>query len=218
MSPIIVVWSVIRPISFRAARIMIGLGLPTLKALTPVATSKVATSAPQPGRIPPFWVGQFGSGFVANQLRSIQNHLHCKLDEFKIEGPSLAHDDVIRIVVHDRNTVLMQGRQQSSFADDECGRGRFLLCQEASGRHGTREDVLFPDIDSQASQFRRNVQSSAATVVGQESERNVPFQELFDKAVRTGNQLRAPIKNPIHVDQITVLCHNESQLPNCSMR
>ncbi len=52
------------PSSLRAARIMQGLGLPTLNALTPVAVSSIATIAPQPGRRP-LCVGQFGSRFVA---------------------------------------------------------------------------------------------------------------------------------------------------------
>ncbi len=46
---------------------MMGLGLPTLKALTPVAASSMATMAPQPGRMP-FCVGQFMSKFVATSL------------------------------------------------------------------------------------------------------------------------------------------------------
>ena len=40
--------------------------MPTLKAFTPVATSSIATIAPQPGRRP-FCVGQLGSRFVATR-------------------------------------------------------------------------------------------------------------------------------------------------------
>jgi hypothetical protein len=40
------------PISLRAVRIITGLGLPTLNALMPVATSISETMAPQPGRVP----------------------------------------------------------------------------------------------------------------------------------------------------------------------
>src|SRR5687767_8778285 len=57
----------IRARSLRAARIMNGLGLPTLKALTPAAVSSIATIAPQPGRSPSF-VGQFGSRLVATSF------------------------------------------------------------------------------------------------------------------------------------------------------
>src|SRR5262249_29970312 len=59
--------SVDRPSSFRAARIITGLGLPTLNAFTPVAASSNATKAPQPGRMP-CGVGQFGSRLVAISL------------------------------------------------------------------------------------------------------------------------------------------------------
>ena len=68
VSPTITVSPVVSPNSFRAARIITGLGLPTLNARTPVAASSMATIAPHPGRMPPFWVGQFGSGFVATSL------------------------------------------------------------------------------------------------------------------------------------------------------
>ena len=67
LAPIMIVSSVARPSSFRAARIMTGLGLPTLKALRPVAVSSIATIAPQPGR-KPCAVGQLGSRFVAMSL------------------------------------------------------------------------------------------------------------------------------------------------------
>ena len=59
--------SVRKSISLRAILIMIGLGLPKLKAFRLEAVSRKATMEPQPGRIPPS-IGQFGSRLVAINL------------------------------------------------------------------------------------------------------------------------------------------------------
>ena len=55
VSPIMMVSSVVQPISLRAARIMIGLGLPAENALAPVAFSRSEMYAPQPGRMGPIF-------------------------------------------------------------------------------------------------------------------------------------------------------------------
>ena len=94
----------------RAARIMTGLGLPTLNALTPVAVSSMATIAPQPGRRP-FCVGQFGIEVRGDQLGAAEDHAHGRLDHFEVEGAPLADDDVIGIVIDDRVAVVVQRRR-----------------------------------------------------------------------------------------------------------
>ena len=84
----------------RAARIMTGLGLPTLNALTPVAVSSMATMAPQPGRRP-FCVGQFGSRLVAISFAPPRIIRTAASTISKLNGPPLADDDVVGVVIDD---------------------------------------------------------------------------------------------------------------------
>ena len=110
VSPMTTVWSVVSPSSLRAARSMTGLGLPTLKALTPVAVSSIATIAPQPGRMP-VWVGQLGSRLVATSLAPPRIMPQGRLDHLEVEGAPLADDDVVGVAVDDRVAVAVQGRR-----------------------------------------------------------------------------------------------------------
>ena len=71
VSPIMVTSLVRRLSCLRAMRIMMGLGLPTLKAFIPEAASSMATMAPQPGRMP-LSVGQLGSMLVAMSLAPLR--------------------------------------------------------------------------------------------------------------------------------------------------
>ena len=68
VSPMTTVRSGVVPSSRAASHIVIGLGLPRASAFLPVAASMALTMAPQPGRMPPPAVGQFGSKFVAISL------------------------------------------------------------------------------------------------------------------------------------------------------
>ena len=125
VSPIMVVSSVVSPSSLRAARIITGLGLPTLNALTPAGRLEHRhhgpAAGPQPGlgRAVRVEVG-------GDQLGPAQDHPHRRLDHLEVERPALADDDVVRIVIHDGVAVLVQGRQQAALADDVGGPARLL--------------------------------------------------------------------------------------------
>ena len=169
VSPIMIVSSVARPSSLRAARIITGLGLPTLNALTPVAVSSMATIAPQPGRSAVLRRAvriEVGG----DQLGAAEDHPHGRLDHLEVERPALADDDVIGIVIDDGVAVLVQGREQAALADDEGGAARLLLGEKAGRRHGAGEDVLFLDVDAHAAELGDDVAARALAVVGQEAE------------------------------------------------
>ena len=177
VSPIIVVSSVARPSSLRAARIITGLGLPTLNALTPVAVSSIATIAPQPGRSAVLRRAvrvEVGG----DQLRPAEDHPHGRLDHLEVERPPLADDDVVRVVVDDRVAVLVQRRQQPALADDERRAARLLLRQEAGRGHRAGEDVLLLDVDAHAGELGGHVAAGPLAVVGQEQERDVALAQL----------------------------------------
>ena len=189
VSPMIVVSSARRPSSLRAARIITGLGLPTLKALTPVAASSMATIAPQPGRRPclrraiRIEVG-------GHQLGAVEDHPHGRFDHFEVERAPFADDDVIRIVIHDRIAVGVQGVEQAALADDVRGAARLLLGEKAGRRHGAGEDVLLFDVDAQPAQLGRHVAARALAVVGEKEEGNSRFRESRMKTSAPGISCR----------------------------
>ena len=140
-----------------------------------------------------------------DQLGTADDHAHGGFDQFEVERPSLADDDVIRIVIDDGVAVLMQGRQQSAFADDERRAVRLLLRQEARRGHRAGEDVLVLDLDAHACQLGDDVAAGALAVVGQKAKRDVAHPQFVDELIRAGNQLGAAIENAVHVDQVAVL-------------
>ena len=109
MSPIMIVSLVAMPSSLRAVRIITGLGLPTLKALMPVAVSSSDTIAPQPGRVPCLRRAvrvEIGG----DQLRAAEDHLHGVLEHFEAKRAAFADDDVVGRLVDDRVAVAGAAR------------------------------------------------------------------------------------------------------------
>jgi hypothetical protein len=99
-------------------------------------------------------------------------------------------------MVHDRETVLMQRGQQSTLADDEGRPSRLLLGQEASGRHGTGEDMLLLDVDPHARELGHDVAAVALAVVGEEAERDVAPSQLGDEAGAARDDFAPSIGTP----------------------
>ena len=126
VSPIMIVSSVARPSSLRAARIITGLGLPTLNALH--AGRRFEHRHDRPAAGPQAVLRRAVRVEVRrDQLAAAQDHPHGRFDHFEVERAALADDDVIGIVIDDRVAVLVQGLQQAAFADDERRAARLLL-------------------------------------------------------------------------------------------
>ncbi len=104
VSPIMVVSSVARPSSLRAARIMTGLGLPTLKAFNPVAVSSMATIAPQPGR-QAAGRGAIGVEIGGDQFGPVEDHPRGGFEHLERERPPFPDDHIVRIMIDNRVTV-----------------------------------------------------------------------------------------------------------------
>jgi len=106
---------------------MTGLGLPTLKACLPVANSNIATKAPQPARYLPLPTGQLG---------------------LQHDCPPFANDHVIRMVINDGITDIVELREQSPLADD-IGSAVLLARGQVAGRgHCTGENVFVVHVEA----------------------------------------------------------------------
>jgi hypothetical protein len=62
----------------------------------------------------------------------------------------------------------MQGREQSTFTDDERRAPRFLLSQESGRCHSTSEDMLLLCLDAHAGQLGGDIAPRALAVVREE--------------------------------------------------
>ena len=151
---------------------MIGLGLPTLNALMPLAVSSMATMAPQPGRMPAC-VGQFGSRFVAMSLAPARTIRRAASTISKFNVRPSPDDDVIGVLIDDGVAVAVQGREQAAFADDERRAVGFLLGEKPGRRHRTGEDVLLLDLDPEPAELGGHVAPRPLAVVRQEPEGHV---------------------------------------------
>ena len=151
---------------------MIGLGLPMLIAWVPVAVSKYAMVAPQPGRVP-FRVGQFGVQVGCYQLRAIENHLDGKFQHFERDGSPFTDNHIVRLMIDDCVTVAVEGRQQTAFADDKRSSSGLLPRQIPGGGHRAGKYMSFLGWNSEACQLGRHVASRALTVIREEQKGNV---------------------------------------------
>ncbi len=199
VSPIIVVSSVVRPSSFRAARIMTGLGLPTLNALKSGRRFEHGDHRAAPrsestiGRTAGIEIG-------GDEFRSSHDHPHGRFDEFEIEGATFGDHDVIGIVINNRITVLMECVEQAALADDIGRSVRLLLRQKTCCRDGTGENMLLFDVDAHTGQLGDDVAPGTLTVVRQQAERDVLLPQIVDEVARAGDDIGTAMKNAIHVD------------------
>jgi hypothetical protein len=140
-----------------------------------------------------------------DEFRSSHDHPDGRFDEFQIEGASFSDHDVIRIMIDDRITVLMERVEQAAFADD-IGRSMWLLLRQKSCcRHGTGENMLLFDVDAHTRQLGDDVSPRALTVVRQQAKWNVLLPQIVDEVARAGDDIGTAMKNAIHINEVTVL-------------
>lgn len=99
-------------------------------------------------------VGRAGGIRVGgDEAGTLFDETHAAFDHLKCEGPALADDDVVGIVIDDGVAIVLEGDGETVFANDKGGAVRFLFGEETGGGHGTGEDVAFLRKEAEAAEF-----------------------------------------------------------------
>ncbi len=144
-------------------------------------------------RVDQVGVGADEPGATVDELRGLAHR-----GEREVGG--LADDDVLRMALGDRVADLVELGGQAAAADD-IGRGVRSLCMQELCRCDRRGDEvgLGQPVDAHPLELALEVQGGLLGVVGQEQEGDVVGPHVGDEVLGAGDELLAPVDDPIHV-------------------
>lgn len=140
-----------------------------------------------------------------NELSSLEHEVDGLFNEIKIVRPGLSHNDVIRILVGDGESHVLQGLDESVITNHKGAAPRALSLEELCGGNCAGHEHVIRNVESQPLEFRLDLGRGASGAVGDKHVLFALVLNPLDEINHPRKKTIPVVNHPVHVDEVTLL-------------